>query len=102
LKRTGNITTLQVLLNYLTIKKRPGSVDIYRFRVYIESMTTQDQHRILYPEQYNHPAVGRKIRHGSRIGTILRVVRNQVGLLAHSDVFPDDTAYSLDACEFIN
>ena len=65
-------------------------------------MTIQDQHKILYPEQYNHPAVGKKIKHGDRIGIVSRVVRTRFGLLAHSDVFNKGEAFALDSCEFVN
>ena len=52
-------------------------------------------HREAYPEQYNHPAVGKFVKHdnGEISGTVYRVVNTRWGPLAHLE--GHDAAYLL-------
>jgi hypothetical protein len=64
----------------------------------------QYDHRFWYPEQYDHPLVGKRVRvcqyvEGDPIarGVVTRVVSSRFGQLAHLDT-SGDTAYAVRQC----
>ena len=53
-------------------------------------------HREAFPEQYEHPLVGKRVRSKSgTVGTVLRVVGSRFGELAIIDTLPSDFAVSV-------
>lgn len=58
-------------------------------------------HKQLFPEQYNHPAVGKIAVNGTVNGKVLRVVDTRFGQLAHIEGQPPEVAYRLADCELV-
>jgi hypothetical protein len=54
-------------------------------------------HREQYPEQYNHPLVGYRVRVDTIVGIVTRVVPSRLGPLAEIDG-QSDTLYYVASC----
>lgn len=60
-----------------------------------------DEHRRLYPDQYNHPLVGKRVSFllagKPATGVVLRVLPSRFGPLASIDTLPSNEAVALSA-----
>jgi len=59
------------------------------------------ENKRLNPQQYIHPAVGRRIIKNGKAGIVDRVVISKFGPLAFSDIFGEGTCLRVMACKFI-
>lgn len=53
------------------------------------------EHKRRYPEQYSHPAVGRRYKNGDLTVTVVRVIQSRFGELACVDDLNNNFAISL-------